>query len=267
MNTNADSINIDDIISITKEAGKRVLEFFDTDISITEKSDHSPVTEADYASNAILTKGLGSFGFPILSEESKVPDYKGCKYLWIIDPIDGTRSFIKGRDDFSVMVGLVYENRSILGIVYQPRGDILYYAKKGEGAFVERDGIKKRLLPSTISKPGDATLAVSRRAETTEPFKSMVQRLQSKEVVHVSSNGVKICRIAEGIYDLFFNPSGKLGQWDYCAPHAILEEAGGRISHLDGSDILYGKEWRDDIDAGVVASNGLLHKDILAILK
>ncbi|MCK5027572.1 MAG: 3'(2'),5'-bisphosphate nucleotidase CysQ, partial [Candidatus Pacebacteria bacterium] len=240
---NNKDISLEEVIAIVRKAGERTLDFFDIDIDVKKKDDNSPVTEADLASNEILIDGLSKYGIPILSEEMISPESLDDDLLWIIDPLDGTSSFIKGQNDHSVMVGLVYKGEPILGVVYQSSVNVLYYAKKSEGAYVERDGKTKKLFVSGTDQISKAKLVVSRRAKKKEAFIKKIKEMNVKEIHYLNSNGVKLGLIAEGEYDLFFNPSGKLGQWDYCAPHIIFEEAGGVVTYLDGEKVLYGKKW------------------------
>ena len=257
-------VDLHDIVSLTRQAGIKVRNLFGTEVSVMRKIDDSPSTEADQSSNDVLLKGLSVYGFPILSEESIPAVGDGRGYMWIIDPLDGTKSFLEGTTDFSVMVGLIYNGRPVLGVVYEPCADQVYVAKKGGGAFVENAGGMHKIVPSNVARIHDAMLAVSTRARTIEDFKLTVARFRAKKTRYINSNGIKLCGIADGSYDVFFNPSGRLGQWDYCAPHIILEEAGGRISHLDGSEVMYGDKWKL---LGIVASNGMLHNEALDTLK
>jgi 3'(2'), 5'-bisphosphate nucleotidase len=242
----AQNVNIQDIISLAKEAGKKVASYYQQDIVVEHKKDHSPVTKADLASNDVLIAGLRQYGYPIFSEETKPQVYNPEGYLWIIDPLDGTSSFIKGTDDHSVMIGLTYKGEPLLGVVYQPVIDTLYYAVKGEGAYMEKEGNSHRLHVSDIATLDRARLLVSRRAPTIERFSRLIRAVDPSDVLHISSNGVKISMIADGQAELFFNPSRKLGSYDYCAPHVIIEEAGGAISYIDGSEIRYDDTWGRD---------------------
>jgi 3'(2'), 5'-bisphosphate nucleotidase len=253
---------LDDIVALAKKAGERILEFFDTNVARSQKDDGSPVTAADHAANEVLVNGLLPYGIPILSEEMEPPSFGEHEYLWIIDPLDGTASFIQNRDEFSVMVGLVKNGEPVLGVVYQPKGDSAYFAQKGEGAYVERGGERTQLRVTDTNDLQDARLVMSRRAKTADSFKDIIARSGIEDVRYVSSNGVKICRIAEGLHDAFFNPSADLGQWDYCAPDSIIREAGGMITYCNGDPLLYGKEWYDTMK-GVVVSNGSLHEGLL----
>ncbi|MCK5096139.1 MAG: 3'(2'),5'-bisphosphate nucleotidase CysQ [Candidatus Pacebacteria bacterium] len=254
------------VLDLVKKAGEGTLDFFKKNVAVEKKEDDSPVTEADYAANTILMEGLKKYGYPILSEEIVPHVYNEDGYLWIIDPLDGTKRFIKGESDFSVMVGLTYKTKPIFGIVYQPAIDVLYYAEKGKGAFVEKSGVKTRIQVSDVDRLAETRLTVSNRARTIESFARKVAQIQPKEVHYVGSNGVKIGGIAEGKYDLFFNPSSELGSYDYCAPHMIIEEAGGKISHCDGSEVLYDSGW-DACPKGVVVSNGAVHDEFIDLFK
>ena len=128
---------VSSVLELVKDAGKRALEIYQASFTVEYKADSSPITEADIAVNKMLVGGLGQYGLPILSEE--LADNKerlNASRVWIIDPVDGTKGFIKKTGDFSIMVGFVQEGRPIFGVVYQPTVDQLYYAAKKEGSFL-----------------------------------------------------------------------------------------------------------------------------------
>jgi len=136
-----DKINLSDIETIAKEAGKIIMEIYQRDFKIDYKDDKSPLTEADTKSNEIICSKLQELypNISILSEENKIIDYeerKDWKYYWCIDPIDGTKEFIKKNDEFTVNIALINKNTPVLGVVYAPAIDKMYIAKKNEGAFL-----------------------------------------------------------------------------------------------------------------------------------
>lgn len=135
-------INLKDITFIAIKAGKRVLEIYNKDFKISYKDDNSPLSEADIISNEIICKELAKFNISILSEENKAIPYeqrKNWEYFWCIDPIDGTKEFINKNGEFTINIALICKDIPVLGVVYAPALDLLYSAKKGEGAF--RNGV------------------------------------------------------------------------------------------------------------------------------
>lgn len=131
-------IILKDINDIAIKAGKSVLEIYNQDFKISYKDDNSPLSEADIISNEIICNELAKFSLPILSEENKTLPYeqrKNWEYFWCIDPIDGTKEFINKNGEFTINIALIYKDTPVLGVVYAPALDLLYSAKKGEGAF------------------------------------------------------------------------------------------------------------------------------------
>ena len=132
-------IDINTIINISKKAGDAIMEIYSKDFTIEFKDDKSPLTEADKKANDIIVDGLNnlSIKFPVLSEEGKEIPYserKNWDYFWLVDPLDGTKEFIKKNDEFTVNIALIHKNIPILGVVYAPALGDMYYAKKGSGA-------------------------------------------------------------------------------------------------------------------------------------
>ncbi|MBD3330882.1 3'(2'),5'-bisphosphate nucleotidase CysQ, partial [Candidatus Peregrinibacteria bacterium] len=211
-------------------AGKRLLDFYKTDLSIEYKDDESPVTKADLASEAIILDELGEFDYPILSEESRGDLSRlEADLVWIVDPLDGTKDFIHHTGDFSVMIGLACKGESVLGLVYKPLEDKLYFAEKGKGAYCrDGEGRESRIKVSEVKKVEEIRLLVS-RFHLLEVEKALVRDLGIHKTVESGSAGLKICKVAEGSAELYLNTSDKTAEWDICAADVILNEAGGRI--------------------------------------
>ena len=253
---------VSSVLGLVKEAGSRALEIYQSSFSVEYKADSSPITEADIAVNKMLVNGLEQYGWPILSEE--LVDNKeriGASRVWIIDPIDGTKGFIDKKGDFSIMVGLEQEGCPIFGVVYQPTEGKLYYAQKGEGAFLIKEKSKKRLHVSDVSNIRDARLVISRNHFSKE-MKEQVGAIKPRKVVHIGSTGLKAALIAERKADFFFSPTPYMGQWDLCAPHIILEEAGGKMTGIHGEELIYNREEVKNL-YGVLATNSKLHSQLL----
>ena len=134
-------------IEIAKEAGELLLQYYDTELSIETKENNTPVSNADLATNDFILKKLREhFPYSILSEESVDDNNRlGKEFVWLVDPLDGTKDFIEKTGEFTVVIGLVQNNQLIMGVVYRPTTKELYYAQKGKGAFMEVGGIEKRI--------------------------------------------------------------------------------------------------------------------------
>jgi len=249
-------------IRLVKTAGDKVLEFHDKQIKIYEKEDKSPVTEADLVSNQILLSGLRKYNHGFLSEETEdnASRFKKEK-VWIIDPLDGTVDYLKKTGQFSIMVALVYRSEPIFGIVYGPAQGKLYFAEKGNGAYLEESGKPpKKLSVSKISKLSGSKFAVSRH-HLISSEKSFLKKNRIKIIV-MGSIGLKFGLIAEGKADAYINFSDKTAQWDTAAPELILEEAGGRVTDFNGNKFTYDRVEIMNLN-GVVASNGKIHDQVI----
>lgn len=259
-------VDLEDVKSVLFRAGEKILSFYDRGYHSSEKEDSSPVTDADIGSNEVLTDGLRKYGFPILSEESA--DNAERLYsdkVWIIDPLDGTLDFIQKTGEFSILVGLAEKGKPVLGFVLLPSEGILYYAEKGNGAFVQKNGEQPVLLSvSKTSSPRESVMITSRN-HLSDDVIALAERVGVKTMKKCGSNGVKLGQIAEGKADFFVNTTNKMGEWDLCGPQVILEEAGGMVSDVLGGEIVYNKP-EPKLPHGIFASNGALHHSILLSL-
>jgi 3'(2'),5'-bisphosphate nucleotidase len=242
-----------EVIEIVKKAGKKVMQIYNSDYEITNKKDKSPVTIADLESEKILIKGLERFGYGIVSEESGFIGESTDKF-WVMDPLDGTKDFIQKTGEFAVMVGLVEGSKPILGVVYCPALDKLYYAQKGKGAFLVEKGEARRIKVNSGKKKEDLLMVISNN-HFRQKDKDIAVRLGVKEFKGMGSVGVKFCAIAEGMGDLCVYTTNKLGIWDACAPHVILKEAGGEVFDLLGGELEYFTD-RLNVENGFIGSIG-----------
>ena len=271
---------LEDIVAIARSAGWGAADILrsyyrgnsnDGDLEIKEKKD-GPVTAADIAANhSILEKlqtSLGTEDFGYLSEET----YKSLSeesrdslihhsWVWIIDPLDGTRDFIDKTGEYAVHIALVHEGRPILAVVAWPEAEKLYYATLGGGTFVETpQGITTPIRVSNRDTIEDLSLVAS-RTHRDERFNQLLRQLPFKEKHYVGSVGCKIATIIEQQADVYMSLSGKSApkDWDFAAPELILREAGGQFTHFDGTPLMYNQgdvsQW-----GGLMASNGHCHK-------
>jgi 3'(2'), 5'-bisphosphate nucleotidase len=183
----------------------------------------------------------------------------------MVDPIDGTKDFIRGESGFSTMIGLLVGERPALGVVYQPVGDRLYFATRGQGAFlIEGAGAPRRIHVSEVRDPAQIRMVAS-KSHRDEVIDRVRAELGISDELNVGSVGLKLGLIARGERDLYVNPAGHSKLWDACGPEAILVEAGGRLTNTRGALLDYrGAELANS--RGLIASNGHLHDEIVARL-
>ncbi len=237
-------INSKDVLDTIKElsvtAGKEILKLYRKDIPIEYKEDKSPVTKADKIANDIIISGLNR-AFPdigILAEESS-DDLSRLerRYCFLVDPLDGTKEFIKGNDEFTVNIALTEWGKPIGGVIYVPVYKELYYGWAGEGAFSLINGVKKRLHVS--KRIGDIRLAKSRSHHSNLLDKLIAENHISHIIVAGSS--YKGCLLARGDVEAYYR-FGRTMEWDTAAMEIIVTEAGGIFSGMDGNPLLYNKK-------------------------
>jgi len=237
-------IDIQDIVTIAKEAGKAIMQVYKQDFEVEYKQDSSPLTLADKKANDIIEDGLNklSVNLPILSEEGNNIPYKDRKhweYFWLVDPLDGTKEFVKKNDEFTVNIALIHKDTPILGVVYAPALDVCYWAKQGEGAF--KDG--QNLPLKAESQHNTYKIVVSRfhMSDETQVFIDAIDVGREKELISIGSS-LKICLVAEGKADIYPRLAPTM-EWDTAAADVIARESGGVVYSInDSKPILYNKE-------------------------
>ncbi|MEO1376581.1 MAG: 3'(2'),5'-bisphosphate nucleotidase CysQ [Cyanobacteria bacterium J06635_10] len=239
----------------------------DLNVEIKDDKDKSPVTAADLAVNHYilekLRSELGDEEFGYISEETyqKQDGKNDSEWVWIIDPLDGTRDFIDKTGEYAIHIALVRNKRPELALVAIPEAEKLYYAIKGGGTFVEtRNGERKSIRVSERDNPQDLTLVVS-RSHRNERLNNLLKNLPCQNQKARGSVGGKIAAIIEQEADIYISLSGKSApkDWDMAAPELILTEAGGKYTHFDGTPLQYNtgdiNQW-----GGLLASNGKCHE-------
>jgi len=261
------NINIEDIKEIARRAGERILECYDGDYKVAYKTPDksSPLTVADLEANNIILDGLKGYGFSVLSEESADDKSRlDSEYVWIVDPLDGTRDFVGKTGEFCVMIGLVRNKRPVLGVVYEPAADRLYFAEAGQGAFREKDGRRERIRVSDEKDFGRMKILVS-RSHLLEKEVRFAEKLRLEKKV-CGSAGLKLCRTASGGAEIYANTSDRTSEWDTCAGNIILTEAGGQIMDMHGGELTYNNPDPKHRN-GFLASNGVCHQELTRSLK
>ena len=256
------------IISIAVGAGNIVMTLRKDGFRTETKSDSFDfVTSADIKSEEYIIKRLLE-EFPedsILSEE-KGKIGNNTSRMWMVDPLDGTKDFKNGGSGFSIMVGLCQDGKPILGVVYAPAKNLIYFAQKGHGSYARQDGNDRRLHVSQIKNLRDSKMVTRIPHGEKRDEDTLEQLFHVKERIPESSVGIKLGLIALGNADFHINTNFRANKWDTCAPQIILEEAGGRITDLYGNSLDYNQlenKWLNSF----VASNDVLHKKILDELK
>ena len=245
-----DLIKIEKLIAIAKEAGEAILKIYKSDFDIETKQDHSPLTEADKQSNQIIINRLLKAypDIPFISEETKQTPFekrKNWTHFWLIDPLDGTKEFINRNGEFTVNIALIENRTPVLGIIYVPVFDVLYYAQKGKGSFkIETDGTHHR-METVKHMRNDKLTVVGSRSHANEALQQFVEELKGKyrQVDFISSgSSLKFCRVAEGKADIYPR-TGPTYEWDTAAGHAIVLESGKSVYDFQsGEPLIYNKE-------------------------
>ena len=236
-----DKIDLKEIEKIALDAGNTIMEIYNRDFSIEYKDDKSPLTEADLASNDVIIQGLEKYGIPIMSEEGKTiayDDRKDWEYYWCIDPIDGTKEFIKKNGEFTVNIALIHNDAPILGVVYAPALNDMYVAKKGSGAF--KNGAK---LPLKTNPDLKAKMSVvASKSHLSDETQAFIDALDTKEIEQVSKgSSLKLCMVAEGEADIYPRLAPTM-EWDTAAADAIVRESGKMTYQFENDQpVVYNK--------------------------
>ncbi|OQY03653.1 MAG: 3'(2'),5'-bisphosphate nucleotidase [Bacteroidetes bacterium 4572_117] len=241
-------------------AGQKILEIYNSnDFKIEYKEDDSPLTIADKAAHEIINNKLSLTDIPILSEEGSHQPYierKNWEYLWVVDPLDGTKEFIKQNDEFTVNIALIHNQKTVLGVIYCPVFKTLYFNYLNGGSYLVKDigfdygcnkalkevSEKKQKIPQDISRNYRVVASRSHLSEETKTFIEKLKTGQPElETVSIGSS-LKLCLLAEGKADIYprFAPTM---EWDTAAGHAIVKAAGGNVINNDtNKEVTYNKE-------------------------
>lgn len=231
--------------SLARKAGQAIMTIYARDFSIAEKEDQSPLTEADSAAHHLIIQGLEALhtGIPILSEEDlegfSAPDDQG-RY-WLVDPLDGTKEFIKRNGEFTVNIALIEQGVPVLGVVDAPAMQIAYSAAQGLGAsklsYNDQGRETSRSPITAMQQKPESWRVVGSRSHTSEAMQGWLERLPAYQMLPMGSS-LKLCLVAEGEADVYPR-LGPTSLWDTGAAHAVVLEAGGQVTTLEGHPLDY----------------------------
>ncbi len=236
---------LNSVISIAEDAANKILEIYQSDFSVESKEDNSPLTAADMASHKTIIAGLHELTpeIPVLSEESATIPFetrKNWERYWLVDPLDGTREFVKKNGEFTVNIALIDNHQPILGVVYVPVTQLCYFSSRGFGAHKQVAGKKAERINTRKTSNSSFTVAGSRSHGSEQQQKFFAALGSNVEVIAIGSS-LKLCLVAEGKVDIYPR-FGLTSEWDTAAAHAIVIEAGGLVTDEHLNPLEYNKK-------------------------
>jgi 3'(2'), 5'-bisphosphate nucleotidase len=234
------------VATIAAEAGQRILDIYNRPFDVEHKDDGSPLTAADRAAHEVIVARLRALTpeLPVLSEESAKIDYRErarWRRFWLVDPLDGTREFVKRNGEFTVNIALVDDGAPVLGVVYVPVTGVAYLGQRGRGAWKVQQGARAPIRTRPY-RGGRATVVASRshRGEAVDRY---LARLEAREGAYETASlgsSLKLCLVAEGAADIYPR-LGPTSEWDTAAAQCVVEAAGGQVTDLQGMPLVYNK--------------------------
>jgi 3'(2'),5'-bisphosphate nucleotidase len=236
-----DNKQANELIKLAFLAGKEILKIYKTPFIKKIKRDNSPVTKADIISNEIICSGLKKLfpDIPIISEENIKNPVNKNNFFWLVDPLDGTKEFIKKNGEFTVNIALIKNKRPVYGLIYMPTTKEIYFTKNKSSYYSKIDSKGKLIKKSKIStKKRSKNIIVLSRSHIKD-FNFIMEKFNATKVIQTGSS-IKLCYIAHGKANIYPR-LGTTMEWDIAAGDAILRKAGGHIKTLDGKVLKYGK--------------------------
>jgi 3'(2'), 5'-bisphosphate nucleotidase len=233
------------IVELAHLAGAAIMRIYHSDnFGETSKADNSPLTLADLAAHNCIVAGLNKLqpAYPVLSEEDAHIPYverKQWTCFWLVDPLDGTKEFVKRNGEFTVNIALIENGVPILGVVYAPVLNVCYFAARGTGAFIQRDTNKAVAIQVISHTPGHVVKVVASRSHSDERTEHLLKELGKYECISMGSS-LKLCLVAEAAAH-FYPRLGPTMEWDTAAAHAVVNEAGGKVCDASGQSLKYNK--------------------------
>ncbi len=240
MSTDMTREKMDTLVQICRKAGDAILEVYSGEFTVTEKSDSSPLTQADLASHHIICDALKGLdpNIPVLSEESvEIPFSERSQWqtYYLVDPLDGTKEFVNRNGEFTVNIALIHDHIPVMGVVHVPVTDTSYFGALSLGAFKRSGG---EVSPISVRIPvADPVVVVGSRSHANPAMDQRLAAIGAYELVSMGSS-LKFCLVAEGKAD-FYPRLGPTCEWDTGAAQAVVEAAGGQVVKLDGSALRY----------------------------
>lgn len=238
------------ICEIAKLAGDEIIDVYESaDMGVEQKGDGSPLTLADRRAHTVIVRELEKYtpDIPVLSEESNesvMAERKGWNRFWLVDPLDGTKEFVKRNGEFTVNIALIDEKMPILGVVFVPVRKTLYAGELGSGAWLTDSEGQRRPITVSSFKPSDTPTVVASRSHaggSTQQYLANLEKDLGEPVVRSMGSSLKICLVAEGAANVYPR-LGPTSEWDTAAAHALVRAAGGRIVDETGQELSYNKD-------------------------
>jgi len=232
---------LEPVVELAQQAGREILDIYNSEFAIQEKEDKSPLTEADMASHHAIVDGLAAMtpDVPVLSEESAdlpFAERAGWKRYWLVDPLDGTREFIKRNGEFTVNIALIEDGVAVLGVVHVPVTGISYLGCRGKGAFKrEQDGAERAISVRELGS--GPVMVVGSRSHRGDSLNRFLENLGEHEMVGMGSS-LKLCLVAEGAADIYPR-LGPTSEWDTAAAQCVVEQAGGTVTDTGMQPLRY----------------------------
>jgi 3'(2'), 5'-bisphosphate nucleotidase len=247
MNDSPNSRLLEAVRRIARDAGRAIMNVYASEFDVELKDDRSPLTAADRAAHETIVAGLGTLepAWPVLSEESapeSIVQRRSWHRYWLVDPLDGTKEFIKRNGEFTVNIALIDGHEPVLGVVFAPVIDSLYSGIVGVGAWLQQDDNAPRSIAVT-KPPANPLRVVGSRSHASPALREYLEHLGPHEVQPMGSS-LKICLVAAGLADVYPR-HGPTSEWDTAAAHAVLEAAGGSMMDMMGNPLRYNA--RDDL--------------------
>ena len=241
MSRNLNRERLEQLVALSRLAGDAILEIYKQDFVVEQKSDNSPLTQADLASHRLICDAIAEIDprTPVLSEEStEIPFSQRSQWseYWLVDPLDGTREFVNRNGEFTVNIALIIGHQPVMGVVHVPVSGVSYFGGVGLGAF-KMVGEKDAERISTRQPAAEPMVVVGSRSHANPNLERRLESLGPYEMVSMGSS-LKFCLVAEGKAD-FYPRLGPTSEWDTAAAQAVVEASGGRVTTLDGRALPY----------------------------
>jgi len=236
---------LDSVLPVARAAGAAIMDIYRSeDFGVSSKADQSPLTLADLAAHQSIVAGLAKLAvhYPVLSEEgASIPYTERSTWpcFWLVDPLDGTKEFVKRNGEFTVNIALIENGVPVLGVVYAPVLDVCYYSARGAGAFVQRGAAAAQAIHALIPATGVPLKVVASRSHSDARTDALLDKLGAHECISMGSS-LKLCLVAEGAAH-FYPRLGPTMEWDTAAAHAVVNGAGGIVSDWSGQPLHYNK--------------------------